>query len=367
MKTRESSEKGFSLLEALVTLLLLSVIIIMLYELMIGSLKASLFVESRNDLEVFAQRTVNAIQTTIIQSRLILTEDPTGNGPGYRSLLMNSGAGPVMADTRLPLVDDSVNGGIKPDDSGETFVGNSLIVVRALEPVPVPYDHDDDSNTADINFLADRYRLEYYYLSERSERSFNGTGNFVDIWKTESEDFADFFQLNNLPADPQLKNVAAGLHALPGTLSAAEIRRLGIDGPITRAWNPAEPYSSAFHDFDTDGLFTDVPNPTLTLKTKSMIPELLSGRVSGKMEYSICRNNNTQIGNGRFGPWGIPDIVPLFAQLDGSIPDFPAGFEVKLVGPTGSRAVWNRLVLCSEHLKEIDSQESVIITSTREF
>ena len=71
-------EKGFSLIEALVTLALLTVIILMLYELMIGSMKATMFVESRNDLEMFAQRTVNAIQTAVIQSRVIHQENLLG-------------------------------------------------------------------------------------------------------------------------------------------------------------------------------------------------------------------------------------------------------------------------------------------------
>ena len=84
-KLPKLNERGFSLVEALVTLVLLTVILLMLYELMIGSMRASMFVESRNDLEIFAQRTVNDVQAAILQSRMMYQE--TGIGPGYRNLI----------------------------------------------------------------------------------------------------------------------------------------------------------------------------------------------------------------------------------------------------------------------------------------
>src|SRR4030095_7384887 len=99
-----NSEKGFILIEALVTLAILTVVILMLYELMIGSMKATMFVESRNDLEIFAQRTVNAIQTATMQSRMIHQENPLGQA--YRNLLVASNlTWPIYPDSRLPLAD----------------------------------------------------------------------------------------------------------------------------------------------------------------------------------------------------------------------------------------------------------------------
>jgi hypothetical protein len=357
------SERGFSLAEALVAILLLSVILIMLYELLIGSLRASIFVESRNDLEVFAQRTVNAVQASVLQSRLLYMEDTTGNG--YRQLFIDGGLGgnSILVDSRLPIVDDSLNSTLIPDGTGETFVGNQVIIARALEPVPVMFDHDSDDTTDEIEFLADRYRIEFYFLSPSSRRSFNGSGSYIDIIKSTTEDFADYFQLNSL-AVAQRADVADGLLSIDATPPTSEQIRTGVDGPITIAWNPSQPVANAFYTFDNTGTFTLASSPTIDFTTKSIVPEFGGGRLGGKFEYTVCANSFTPTGNGKFGPLGIQNIVPLYGQVDDS---FPAGFEVKMIGPSGARSVWNRIVMCSEHMREIDSQESVVITSTREF
>lgn len=381
MKVRFSnSEKGFSLIEALVTLVILTVIILMLYELMIGSMKATMFVESRNDLEMFAQRTVNAIQTAIIQSRMIHQENTLGQS--YRDLLVASNLGwPIYLDSRLPIPDDGSTGDalLDPDDSSEDFVGNEILLVRALEPVPVMYDHDGDAGAAtpEIPFYVDRYRLEFYFLTLNSARNFNGTGSFLDLIQAKGPDFADYFQLSTtFPglSAPQRAQIAAGMWALPAGLTTEQRIRMEVDGPITQAWDPAlDPnVDVAFHDMDTSGNFSDATVTSLNLKKQSMLPEFGGGRIGGKMEYSVATNSDTPLGDGRFGPLRIMDPVPLFGYKN---INFPGGFEIKIIGPKGSRSIWNRLVLCSENVRiqsggrgrEVESQESVVISSSREY
>jgi prepilin-type N-terminal cleavage/methylation domain-containing protein len=360
------NQRGFSLVEALVTLVLLTVILLMLYELMIGSMRASMFVESHNDLEIFAQRTVNEVQASILQSRMMYEEDALGTG--YRTLIGNSDLGwPVYANSRLPVVDDSTGAIMQPDAAGDLFVGNSIILVRAMEPVPVDFDHDDDGGTPNIDFLVDRYRLEYYFLSLNTTRNFNRSGSFLDLIKAKSIDFADYFQLTSAFGGmnaTQATQVATNMHNLPAGLTTAEATRLEVDGPIDQAWDPTVVAANAFFDMDTDGVFTAAAITALDLSKASILPEFGGGRISGKMEYSVCTNANVLV-NGRYGPLGIQDIVPLFGDETGD--EFPGGFEIKIVGPSGARVVWNRIVLCSEHMRELESQESVVITSAREF
>lgn len=379
-----NSEKGFSLIEALVTLVILTVVILMLYELMIGSMKATMFVESRNDLEIFAQRSVNAIQTATMQSRIIHQENPLGQA--YRSLLVASDLQwPIYPDSRLPVADPNTSALLDPDTSSETFVGNEMLLVRALEPVPILYDHDNDGSvtTPDIPFYVDRYRLEFYFLSLNTGRNFNGSGSFLDLIKARGPAFADYFQLSTtFPglSAAQRTQIAAGLAALvppggPGPLTEMERIRMEIDGPITQAWDPAkDPTASspnnAFYDIDGVGNFSAAVVTALDLKKQSMLPEFSKGKISGKMEYTVATNSDTPVGGGRFGPLNIMDQVPLFGYK--SI-NFPGGFEIKIIGPTGARSVWNRLVLCSENIRigapgrEIDSEESVVISSAREY
>jgi Prokaryotic N-terminal methylation motif len=380
-----NSEKGFSIIEALVTLVILTVVILMLYELMIGSMKATMFVESRNDLEIFAQRTVNAIQTATMQSRIIHQENPMGQA--YRNLLIASDLQwPIYPDSRLPVADPNTSALLDPDTSSETFVGNEMLLVRAMEPVPILYDHDNDGGTTtpEIPFYVDRYRLEFYFLSLNSARNFNRSGSFLDLIHAKGPHFADYFQLSTtFPglSAAQRTQIAAGLANLvppgggPGPLTEMERVRLEIDGPITQAWDPAQdpsaaPPNNAFYDIDGAGNFSAAVVTTLDLKKASMLPEFSKGKISGKMEYSVATNSDTPIGGGRFGPLKIMDQVPLFGY---KVINFPAGFEIKIIGPTGARSVWNRLVLCSENLRmggagrEVDSQESVVISSAREY
>jgi type II secretory pathway pseudopilin PulG len=377
MNHNGNSEKGFSILEALVALAILTVIILMLYELMIGSMKATMFVESRNDLELYAQRTVNAIQTSMIQSRIIHQENPRGQA--YRNLLIASDLNwAIYPDSRLPVADPASAAVLDPDTSSETFVGNEILLVRALEPVPILYDHDTDGGTPEIPFYVDRYRLEFYFLTENSARNFNRSGSFLDLIKAEGPDFADYFQLSTtfpgLTA-AQRTQIAAGLAALPVGLTADERNRMEVDGPIIQAWDPtqdptAAPPDNAFYDIDGSGNFAPAVVTSLDLKKESMLPEFISGRISGKMNYSVASNSDSSIGSGRYGPLNIMDKVPLFGIKN---INFPGGFEVKIIGPTGARTIWNRLVLCSENLRitgpgrDIESQESVVISSAREY
>lgn len=378
-------EKGFSLIEALVSLALLTVIILMLYELMIGSMKATMFVESRNDLEMFAQRTVNAIQTAVIQSRVIHQENLLGQR--YRNLVVASDLDwGIYPDSRLPVPNETTGALLRPDLSGEHYVGNELLLVRALEPVQIPYDHDSDPDTDDIPFYVDRYRLEFYFLTLNSERNFNGSGSYLDLMRAKGPDFADYFQLSTtfpILSAPQRAQISQGLADLvppgpAGPLTNLERVRMEIDGPITQAWDPAQDPTNtapdwAFYDIDPGtGNFTGVTVDELDLTKVSMLPEFSTGRIGGKMEYSVATNSDTPLANGRFGPLRITDQVPLFGIKN---INFPGGFEIKIIGPKGARSMWNRLILCSENVRiqsggkgrEVESQESVVISSAREY
>ena len=272
-KLPKLNERGFSLVEALVTLVLLTVILLMLYELMIGSMRASMFVESRNDLEIFAQRTVNDVQAAILQSRMMYQE--TGIGPGYRTLILNSDLGwAVYPNSRLPRVDNDPDAIMQPDADTELFVGNSVLLVRALEPVPVAFDHDEDggATTPNIDFLVDRYRLEYYFLSLNPNRRFNSTSSFLDLIRARTIDYADYFQLSSAfgaLSAAQQNQIADAMLALPAGLTTAEATRLQVDGPIDQAWDPAVAAVNAFYDMDDAGERLPGTAPSLPMRMAS--------------------------------------------------------------------------------------------------
>jgi prepilin-type N-terminal cleavage/methylation domain-containing protein len=340
-------QKGFSLIEVSVTILLLTVVMIIFYELMIGSMRASMFVESHNDLVVVGQRVVNTIQTEILQAKMVFQEDTIG--ANYRTLFTNAGAS-VWTDSRLPVFEL----GAEPDPDGATpYTGNSLLLARQLGPLEFLYDHDQtnpptcdlNAATPDVMFQGDQYRFEFYYLSPNTRRNFAGKGEYLEVMEAQSQVFGDYFQLNNLDECQRVQAIIG-------------LRTAGI----MQAWNPGKDIplgatGPAFYDLQADGtLGPENTAPVFTLKMKTMMPELKGGRISGKMEYSVAFNSSS-ITNPNFT---FPDAVPLYGQASNN---FPGGLEFKGVDNAGVKKILTRVVLLSQHTGSMESQANFVVTS----
>jgi hypothetical protein len=345
--TRTSSprgrEAGFSLLEALVTLTILMTVMAVFYEMILGSVRTSMLSESRSDLAEFGQRAVNLIQTEILQSKLIFQEDTTGTG--YRTLFVNSlpGGVSVWTNSRMPIFDPNTNI-IGPDPGPNSIAnrtGNSLIVVRQLAPLAVPWDHDNNAGTADINFLADLYTFEFYFLRSVTTKKFGTFGYYLDLVQARSETVADYFQINGVTVN-----------------KAQLITRIRANVPVTYAWDPGKAVSApAFYRLNAAGTFTAMnPLNSFAVTAKSLLPALQGGRIGGSMDYSVALNLNT--------PLTLPDPVPAYATANSN---FPGGVEFQVVGLAGSRKVMSRLVLASYYNNNYNSQAISVISSARGF
>ncbi|HET6268370.1 MAG TPA: type II secretion system protein [Acidobacteriota bacterium] len=372
-------QRGFTIIEAMVTVLLLSLVMIIFYELMISTMRTTMFVESHEDLLTVGQRVVNQVQSAVLESRMIFENDHVVNsvtdttGTDYIQLYVDSGLSPLpMTDSRLPIVDTNTGPTaiLDPDTGSETWVGNELLLARHLEAVPVPYDNDSNNATPDIPFLVDRYRLEFYYLATNTARNFNGIGHYIEVYESKSEILYDYFQLSSAFSTmtaAQKAQISGELLALPAGLPTTpvnEATRLEVTGPLSEGWDPGKPPDNSFYALDSSGNFTLNASHLLTLKTASLMPEFRGGRLSGRMEYSVAPNCDTALANGHFGPFDITDKVPLFGIVTG---EFSGGFEFKIVGASGSRSVWNRLVLLSQHSGYVQSQANVVITANHQY
>lgn len=334
-------ERGFSLIEATITLLLLTVAMALFYEMIIGSLKASMFTESHNDLNVMGQRVTNGIHTEIAQARLVFQEDSTGTA--YRSLFtaaLPSGVA-VRSTSRMPIIDQTnTTFGTDPGPNSITNrTGNSLILVRQLSPISVTWDHDANGATATIQFLADRFQFVYYFLRTNNARNFGGLGYYIEPMQATSQIFANYFQLNGI------------------TTNKAQVCTNVRNAGLTMAWDPGKAVSApAFYNISAAGALSGNAAPTFTVTAKSMLPEFAGGRVSGKMEYSVAPNSSTT--------FNFLDTVPRYAT---AASNFPEGLEVQIVGASGSRKVMTRLVLASNYSRNYSSQEATVTSSARGF
>jgi prepilin-type N-terminal cleavage/methylation domain-containing protein len=373
MRSRENQQRGYSLAEILVVLAISTVVMIISYDLIDDAMRTSLFVESHNNLSQWAQRPLNFMQTEVYQNRTVFDNTAVGQAyltrfttpPAYPGPWPACGAGgcggtvttlptmPAMqANSLLPVIDPS---NVMQPDSGigaARFTGNVLFLVRQLPPVLIPYDHDSNAGTPNINFPADRYRFELYYLARDTTRPFGTAGTyFVDLIQARSIDFADRFQLDPLIGTGGSFTAAQKTSIVNG-LTAANLRI---------AWDPMnQPVATAFYSIANSGVLTLQGGQGIWVySSKSMIPETKGGSISGKMLYSVgFRPTSTTT-------FPIRDAVPKYAVYDTSIPAFPSGFEVKIVGSGAARKVLLRLVLMSNYKAgKYESQEGFVISSS---
>jgi hypothetical protein len=266
-------------------------------------------------------------------------------GSSYRAALTLPSEYPVWSTSLLPVA-DIASTTMAPDAAGSRFTGNSLLLARQMEPLTITYDHDNDRNTPDVEFLADRYRFEYIYLSPNPTRSFSRTGLTLDLMMATSAEYADYFQLSSITTN------RGGL--------ATKLLARGIQ----RAWDPGQPIANAFYELSaaTDGTF-DAPlrAPTIpTIRERTLLKSLLGGRITGAMAYSVAFEPRSPR-----PPFPLPQNIGTFAQADNSRPGFPAGFEAKIVGPAGSRQVMTRILLMAYIRGKYEAQQGFVTTAAR--
>jgi len=330
-------------MEITVVLAIVSGVMILTYTMIDEATRSSMFNESHNDLAVMSQTAVNTLQSEIIQTRMVFEENALG--ASYRSTLTLSPDYPTWTTSLLPIADIGSTL-MAPDAPGTRFAGNALLLARQMSPLTVTYDDDNDIRTPDIEFVADRYRFDYVYLSPNPSRSFSRTGLTLDLVRATSAEYADYFQLNTLPS---------GKGAIATKLIAAGLQR---------AWDPGKPIASAFYDLSgaTDGVFdAPVRSPAIPVtRTRTLLRNLLGGRITGSMSYSVAFTPTAPR-----TPFPLPQAMAKFAQPDLSRPGFPAGFEAKIVGPAGNRQVMTRILLMAHIRGSYEAQQGFVTTSAR--
>jgi prepilin-type N-terminal cleavage/methylation domain-containing protein len=356
METRRAHDRqrGFSLVEITVVLAITTTVLLVFMSMIEEATRVSLFVESHNDLAVLSQRPVNTIQKDILQSKMVFSEDTYGTAMRGAIPL---GTFPLAANSLLPILDAA--GTLSPDTGATRDVGNCFLVARQLSPVAISLAADGVNPAAypATTFNADRYMFEFYYLSENSARSFKSSGHYVDLIRYRSKPYCDYYQLNN----------SVGFLSTSQQNSLASQLTNATNG-LTVAWDPsATAIGSAFFTVNTSALtFTAIAAASVSiskLDQASMLPEMRGGRISGRMEYTVAYRVGTPAPGNPITGYDNAHPVPLYAQANSSLPA-DCGFEVKVVGPAGSRTALLRLVLLSNYnITKIDSQEGFVIAS----
>lgn len=365
--------RGFSVVELLVVMAVTSVILIIILSMIEEATRLSLFVESRNDLSVMAQRPVNQIQRELLQANNIFFESVLGTPyrVGVHGALVAADPQPVPVSL---LPQDIPIGAMGPDTAGTRDTGNALMLARKLSPFRITLNTETVGGVTypTVIFFADRYVFHYYYLSYavNRPRAFRNAPYIINLYRFRSRPVADYFQLTNATANLGPGQITALSTALRGNGA--------LQADLDYAWDPGQPFGSSFYTIPAPGLTfgavianPNAVNPRCIARRDvvPMIPELQGGRISGMMPITIGYRYNNEL----LDPF-YTDQAEAFAltgrgrvQLPrfGNVNDLAdCGFEVKIVGPQGSRQVMTRLVMYSNYaVTKLDAQEGLVISS----
>jgi prepilin-type N-terminal cleavage/methylation domain-containing protein len=354
MQATRMKQRGYSLMEVTVVMAITTTVMLIVLGMIDEASTVGRFVESRNDLTLFAQRPLNSMQKDILQARVIFGEDSIGTG--YRQKVEANVTYPVAPDTVLPILDPA--GSFSPDTGGNRTVGNCLLIARQLSPVPI--DIAADGTFPALVFFADRYEFVYFYVTRDSSMKF-ATGDRIDtIAYSRSVRFADYNQLTSGTA-----NLSSTQRTALSTALRANAASTDPNLPI--AWDPTQAVTSAFYTIDTNLAFPVASlNATPSIAQASsgtLIAGLKGGRIAGKMIYTVAYRSGASKPGTAFPISTKPQPVPLYAEVNSSLP-LDCGFEVKVIGPPNSRQVLTRLVMYGQFgIKKFDSQQAFVITS----
>jgi prepilin-type N-terminal cleavage/methylation domain-containing protein len=358
MKPSQGKQSGFSLMEITVVMAITTIVMLIALNMIDEASTVGRFVESRNDLTLSAQRPLNYMQKDILQARVVFGEDTLGTALRQKiETSIAAATNPLTAaESLLPILDPT--GTFVPDTGGNRKVGNALLIARQLSPVAV--DLAADGTYPALVFTADRYEFVYFYLTRDTSQQFATGGRIDTIAYFRSVIYADYNQLTS---------GVANLSTLQKTNLSTALRSTAAGAPnLQIAWDPsAATIATSFFTIDNNLTFpvgSVIANPTIARASGgTLIPGLKGGRIAGKMVYTVAYRAGTTKPGTAFPISTKAQPVPLYAEVTTSLP-LDCGFEVKVIGPPGSRQVMTRLVTYGQFgIKKYDSQQAFVITS----
>lgn len=380
-KTKKTKQRGFSLLELLVSMSILLMIIAMACSFLFSSAQSSdlLTIEAR--IKSGSEQGLNRLSRSLAQTRRLYGQPNTGNHPLLGKLQIDP-TYRVIPSSKLPTIRDT--GSLSPEKSCEissssffasNTVGNSLLFLELIGS----YSYAGLSSASLEPRKIDIYRLNYIYISDRIT---SGTQSLNPIIRPSKLPAQNLIQWSSVPiADyQQLKGYTDAFPTQKGTIMSM-IMSSGYRGGVAYAADlETNDFSKFFYQLSNGGDITLQPN-SFTLPM-SLTTNALRLNNEQNVTYSIAYNQNNNPSSVDYFP--VKNRVPFLysAQLNPpcasvspqptATPNgnyaFPRGFEVMIVGPSSGRSVLLRSTVVGKgnHPKLI-SQSHMFTTYVRDL
>jgi len=327
---RSAVQRGFTILEVAVTLALVTSMALIVERTLDSTRRAENYLSAVRKATERGQKLTYEIRELVTASRRLFSGDTAGQA--YLEALDLSRA-PMIPSARLPVVDEL--GRLGPDETGLPQTGNILFFVGETDATPAMA----DPSIPKLRYI-DTYRFVCCYprLSDRSVVTEDGLPRAKDLVVWQSVEFPNYKQLMAISDATERANVVSDLYDRYG-------HRM--------AWDPTADVGGGFFDLDSGGSIAGAANPS------PMIAEDLDERDGGRLVYAnvqLARSDNAD-----------PRRKAVFS-VDDPATWRPDGFEVKVVGASGSRQVWMHLVIeVQADRGQVAVQPNTIIASVRDM
>lgn len=323
-----SRERGFTFLEVSFVLAIVVLLSMVIERTIAATQEADRFLGAVRRATERGEKTGYEVLNEVSASRKLFQGDSTGND--YLDALDLSRA-PLLSSSRLPIFDET--GELGPDVSGDPHTGNVLLFAREGSPVSCVADPGEKK----IRFV-DMYRFVCVYASETTRQLVSDDGPARDLVLWQSIPYPSYSEIMGIEDVTERRNVAADLCS-----------RLGHD----LAWDPNAAVEDAFYTLDALGAIAVLPEST------PVIDEDPDASGMGRFVYAGLQLARTSASSYR--------RRAVFTRDDPAdwVPD---GFEIKVVGASGSRKVWLHLIVERQAMKgRVAVHDSTLIASARDL
>lgn len=355
MINRKRRASGFTLVEALIAVTILSVIIGIIGRFMISTQKNQSYIFVQNTIKSELERSLFQVSKQLNQNRLLLG-NPVAGDLDYRSRMDFTDIPGPIAGTTLPTIRDTGSLAVEKNclDYPNNFYrsnafGNALMFVKYTSR----FDGATLSNQNHARQL-DIYEFKFFYITEQSTNPPK-----IDRWNNPAtlngQRLMEWTSVKYVDAT-QLRSYLEGLTNNLTAADATTVRTALISNNINFAWDKnAANLNSAFFNVSGSGI-------TLTANAAHVIPRqslrnALLLKSDQQNTYSVAYNTLKDPSS----PYNFPLRMQVPKYYDFNVPAcsgvtpvplpaagttinqdtgiFPRGFEVGVVGPASGRSI----------------------------